>query len=90
MVPYHDVLYGIKGGHTARAHHIRVLHDSTFSRTVWRLYGGAKGLMMWYYTHHILPRAAEHRADLVELLLLVVTAHEQPWAARSFSRAPPV
>jgi hypothetical protein len=25
------------------------LHDSTFSRTVWRLYGGAKGLVMWYY-----------------------------------------
>ena len=23
--------------------------DSTFSRTVWRLYGGAKGLAMWYY-----------------------------------------
>jgi len=22
------------------------LHDSTFSRTVWRLYGGAKGLVM--------------------------------------------
>jgi hypothetical protein len=21
----------------------------TFSRTVWRLYGGSKGLMMWYY-----------------------------------------
>jgi hypothetical protein len=25
------------------------LYDSTFSRTVWRLYGGAKGLVMWYY-----------------------------------------
>ena len=25
------------------------LYDSTFSRTVWRLYGGAKGLAMWYY-----------------------------------------
>jgi hypothetical protein len=24
-----------------------VLYDSTFSRTVWRLYGGAKGLVMW-------------------------------------------
>jgi hypothetical protein len=24
------------------------LHDSTFSRAVWRLYGGAKGLVMWY------------------------------------------
>jgi hypothetical protein len=24
------------------------LYDSTFSRTVWRLYGGAKGLVMWY------------------------------------------
>jgi hypothetical protein len=23
------------------------LYDSTFSRTVWRLYGGAKGLVMW-------------------------------------------
>jgi hypothetical protein len=22
-------------------------HESTFSRTVWRLYGGAKGLVMW-------------------------------------------
>ena len=25
------------------------LYMSTFSRTVWRLYGGAKGLVMWYY-----------------------------------------
>jgi hypothetical protein len=24
------------------------LYDSTFSRTVWRLYNGAKGLVMWY------------------------------------------
>ena len=24
------------------------LYDSTFSRAVWRLYGGAKGLVMWY------------------------------------------
>ena len=24
------------------------LHYSTFSRTVWRLYGGAQGLVMWY------------------------------------------
>ena len=27
----------------------RPLHDPTFSRTVWRLYGGAKVLVMWYY-----------------------------------------
>jgi hypothetical protein len=25
------------------------VYGSTFSRTVWRLYGGAKGLVMWYY-----------------------------------------
>jgi hypothetical protein len=25
------------------------LYDSTFTRTVWRLYGGAKGPVMWYY-----------------------------------------
>jgi hypothetical protein len=25
-----------------------LLYDSTFSRTVWRLYGGAKDLVMWY------------------------------------------
>ena len=25
------------------------LYNPTFSRTVWRLYGGAKGLVMWYY-----------------------------------------
>jgi hypothetical protein len=25
------------------------LYDSTFSRTLWKLYGGAKGLVMWYY-----------------------------------------
>jgi hypothetical protein len=24
------------------------LYDSTFSRKVWRLYGGAKGLVVWY------------------------------------------
>jgi hypothetical protein len=29
-------------------HTRRSLYDSTFSRTVWRLYGGAKGLVMWY------------------------------------------
>jgi hypothetical protein len=27
----------------------RPLYDSTFSRTVWRLYGGAKDLVVWYY-----------------------------------------
>jgi hypothetical protein len=27
----------------------RTLYDSTFSRTVWRLYAGAKGLVVWYY-----------------------------------------
>jgi hypothetical protein len=27
----------------------RGLYDLTFSRTVWRLYGGAKGLVIWYY-----------------------------------------
>jgi hypothetical protein len=26
------------------------LYDPTFSRTIWRLYGGAKGLVMWYYS----------------------------------------
>ena len=26
----------------------RHIYDSTFSRTVWWLYGGAKGLVMWY------------------------------------------
>jgi hypothetical protein len=25
------------------------LYDPTFSRTVWRMYGGAKGLVVWYY-----------------------------------------
>ena len=25
------------------------LYDSTFSRTVWSLYDGAKGLVAWYY-----------------------------------------
>jgi hypothetical protein len=30
----------------ARAGHY--IHDSTFSSTVWRLYGGAKGLVVWY------------------------------------------
>ena len=24
------------------------LYDPTFSRTVWRMYGGAKGLVVWY------------------------------------------
>jgi hypothetical protein len=27
---------------------IDAMYASTFSRTVWRLYGGAKGLAMWY------------------------------------------
>ena len=27
---------------------VQALYDSTFSRTVWRLYGCAKGLVMWY------------------------------------------
>jgi hypothetical protein len=25
-----------------------LIYDSTFSRNVWRLYGGAKGIVMWY------------------------------------------
>ena len=28
------------------------LYDSTFSITVWRLYGGPKGLVMWYSPAH--------------------------------------
>jgi hypothetical protein len=31
------------------------LYDSTFSRTVWRLYCGAKGLVLWYYRRGGLP-----------------------------------
>jgi hypothetical protein len=27
--------------------HLVPLYDPAFSRTVWRLYGGAKGLVMW-------------------------------------------
>ena len=38
------------GPFTFEAMQVRSLYDSTFSRTVWRLYGGAKGLVMWYYT----------------------------------------
>jgi hypothetical protein len=33
-------------------------NDLTFSRTVWRLYGGAKGLVVWYYL--------QRRSGLVE------------------------
>jgi hypothetical protein len=36
-------------GRTASGISANTLHDLTFSRTVWRLYGGAKGLVMWYY-----------------------------------------
>jgi hypothetical protein len=36
-----------------------------FSRTVWRLYGGAKGLVMWYY---YLRRPADRRAWQPQLL----------------------
>jgi hypothetical protein len=36
------------------------LYDSTFSRTVWRLYGGANDLVMWYYREQ-LRGAAGHR-----------------------------
>ena len=36
--------------HRRRADHAGVsLYDSTCSRTVWRLYDGAKGLAVWYY-----------------------------------------
>jgi hypothetical protein len=38
------------------------LYDATFSRTVWRLYDGAKGLVVWYYDveyhERFLPNAA--------------------------------
>jgi hypothetical protein len=42
------------GVHDVHAVADLALHDhlagvSTFSRTVWRLYDGAKGLVMWYY-----------------------------------------
>jgi hypothetical protein len=36
------------GARTCDAIIIMSLYDSTFSRTVWRLYGGAKCLVMWY------------------------------------------
>jgi hypothetical protein len=36
------------------------LYGSTFSRTVWRLYGGAKGLVMWCYLHRV--RGHDHPA----------------------------
>ena len=40
------------------------LHDSTFSRTVWWLYGGAKGLVM---THDILPAGGARHDPPAEL-----------------------
>ena len=41
---------GIRGrALEGRAARLEPLYDSTFSRTVWRLYGGAKGLVVWYY-----------------------------------------
>jgi hypothetical protein len=39
------------------------LYDSTFSRTVWRLYGGSKGLVMWYYHLQLGQRAARRPRD---------------------------
>jgi hypothetical protein len=35
-------------GEIALRRHEARLYDSTFSITVWRLYGGANGLVMWY------------------------------------------
>jgi hypothetical protein len=46
---------------------VRSLHDSTFSRTVWRLYGGSKGPVMWYYRADALPRVAAHPPTAAEL-----------------------
>ena len=36
------------------------LYDSTFSRTVWRLYGGSKGLVMWYLLLSLEGNAVAH------------------------------
>ena len=36
-------------GLRAEAGRLGVVYDSTFSRTVWRLYDGAKGPVVWYY-----------------------------------------
>jgi hypothetical protein len=41
----------------------RALPRATFSRTVWRMYGGSKGLVMWYYPHYaaiIVPCPGRH------------------------------
>jgi hypothetical protein len=43
-----DIRPAAGGFRGARARGPDGTYDSTFSRTVWRLYGGAKGLVMWY------------------------------------------
>ena len=35
-------------GANASSEQARTLYGPTFSRTVWKMYGGAKGLGMWY------------------------------------------
>jgi hypothetical protein len=47
--PYAKVFFNGKlVGRTKVMQSTSRLHESTFSRTVWRIYGGAKGLAVWY------------------------------------------
>ena len=66
-----------------------LLYDSTFSTTVWRLYGGAKGLAMWYYIQKswvcgtpkkIQPHVHRSRPWIPGPLTKIVQGWPQLWA----------
>ncbi len=51
------------------------LHASTFSRTVWRLYGGANGLVVWYQDTRVQKQGLERSvAELQARFLRAVTS----------------
>ena len=52
-----------------------VCGDETFSRTVWRLYGGAKGLVMSYYPALVGPVAARVYGGALPLAVEISCAY---------------
>ena len=57
---YHAGLSADRRAETQKACHYRT---QPFSRTVWRLYGGAKGIAMWYHEGVEHGQHADHLRD---------------------------
>ena len=53
-------------------------YDSTFSRTVWRLYGGANGLAMCFWNRYSKNYGLDYEVDLVHKIIESITDPERP------------